>query len=63
MLSLTRVQGQVDEVIDVMQDNIGKVMDRGQRLEDLQDKSGMWIIAIIKWFRSSSVIQGRCSLT
>ena len=48
MLSLTRVQGQVEEVIDVMQDNIGKVMDRGQRLEDLQDKSGMWIIAIIR---------------
>ena len=30
----------MDEVIDVMQDNIGKVMDRGERLEDLQDKSG-----------------------
>nr|CAB3267591.1 vesicle-associated membrane protein 4-like [Phallusia mammillata] len=34
-----RVQSQVNEVVDVMQTNIGKVMDRGERLEDLQDKS------------------------
>ena len=37
---LTRLQNQVDEVIDVMQDNIGRVIDRGECLEDLQDKSG-----------------------
>ncbi|CAH1787342.1 unnamed protein product [Owenia fusiformis] len=36
---IARVQGQVHDVIDVMKDNIGKVMDRGERLEDLQDKS------------------------
>ena len=30
----------MDEVVDVMQDNIGRVMDRGDKLEDLQDKSG-----------------------
>ena len=35
-----RVQSQVDEVIDVMQENISKVIERGERLEDLQDKSG-----------------------
>lgn len=34
-----RVQGQVDEVVNIMQDNIGRVMDRGDRLEDLRDKS------------------------
>ncbi|XP_076812064.1 vesicle-associated membrane protein 4-like [Clavelina lepadiformis] len=34
-----RVQNQVNEVVGVMQTNIGKVMDRGERLEDLQDKS------------------------
>uniref|UniRef100_A0A8C5BMD7 Vesicle-associated membrane protein 4 n=1 Tax=Gadus morhua TaxID=8049 RepID=A0A8C5BMD7_GADMO len=34
-----RVQSQVDEVIDVMQENISKVIERGERLEDLQDKS------------------------
>ncbi|XP_051954180.1 vesicle-associated membrane protein 4 isoform X4 [Xyrauchen texanus] len=33
------VQSQVDEVIDVMQENISKVIERGERLEDLQDKS------------------------
>ena len=35
-----RLQNQVDEVVDVMQNNIGRVMERGERLEDLQDKSG-----------------------
>ncbi len=38
--SFSRLQKQVDEVVDVMQDNIGKVMDRGDKLEDLHDKSG-----------------------
>ncbi|KAM9530063.1 vesicle-associated membrane protein 4 isoform 1-T2 [Salvelinus alpinus] len=36
---IRQVQSQVDEVIDVMQENISKVIDRGERLEDLQDKS------------------------
>ena len=36
----TRLQGQVDEVVGVMKDNVAKVIDRGDRLEDLQDKSG-----------------------
>jgi len=35
-----RVQNEVDEVVDIMQNNIGRVMERGQRLEDLHDKSG-----------------------
>lgn len=39
---LPRVQSQVDEVIDVMQENISKVIERGERLDDLQDKSGEW---------------------
>lgn len=38
--SIVRVQSQVDEVIDVMQENISKVIERGERLDDLQDKSG-----------------------
>lgn len=37
---IPRVQSQVDEVIDVMQENISKVIERGERLDDLQDKSG-----------------------
>lgn len=37
---LSSVQNQVDEVIDVMQENITKVIERGERLDDLQDKSG-----------------------
>lgn len=35
------VQNQVDEVIDVMQENITKVIERDERLDDLQDKSGV----------------------
>uniref|UniRef100_A0A3B3S9D5 Vesicle-associated membrane protein 4 n=2 Tax=Paramormyrops kingsleyae TaxID=1676925 RepID=A0A3B3S9D5_9TELE len=36
---IRQVQNQVDEVIDVMQENISKVIERGERLDDLQDKS------------------------
>lgn len=36
-----RVQGQVDEVVGVMRGNMEKVMDRGEKLEDLEDKTGM----------------------
>lgn len=39
-ICVPRVQSQVDEVIDVMQENISKVIERGERLDDLQDKSG-----------------------
>ncbi|XP_022085221.1 vesicle-associated membrane protein 4-like [Acanthaster planci] len=33
------VQRQVNEVVEIMHDNIGKVLDRGERLDDLQEKS------------------------
>ncbi|XP_064458199.1 vesicle-associated membrane protein 4-like [Ornithodoros turicata] len=36
---LRRVQFQVDEVSDIMKGNIEKIMERGERLEDLGDKS------------------------
>ncbi|MBN3314950.1 MYOC protein, partial [Atractosteus spatula] len=36
---IRQVQTQVDEVIDVMQENITKVIERGERLDELQDKS------------------------
>lgn len=41
------VQNQVDEVIDVMQENITKVIERGERLDDLQDKSGATLRAAL----------------
>ncbi|XP_002730596.1 vesicle-associated membrane protein 4-like [Saccoglossus kowalevskii] len=37
--SITKVQGQVDEVVNIMHDNINKVIDRGDKLDDLHDKS------------------------
>ncbi|XP_065916750.1 vesicle-associated membrane protein 3-like [Dysidea avara] len=36
---MKRVQNQVTEVIDVMKDNIGKVLDRGEKLSELESKS------------------------
>ena len=33
------VNQQVDELKDVMKDNIGKVIDRGEKLEDLESKA------------------------
>jgi len=39
-LSPLRVQGQVSGVIGIMKENISKVMDRGEKLETLEEKSG-----------------------
>ncbi|GFS22405.1 vesicle-associated membrane protein 4, partial [Elysia marginata] len=36
---LNQLQGQVDDVVDIMKNNVNKVIERGDRLEDLQDKS------------------------
>lgn len=35
-----RVQQQVDEVVGIMQENIDKAMQRGERLDDLRGKTG-----------------------
>lgn len=49
-LLCSSVQNQVDEVIDVMQENITKVIERGERLDDLQDKSGVMLNAALLAF-------------
>ncbi|GFO45728.1 vesicle-associated membrane protein 4-like [Plakobranchus ocellatus] len=36
---LNQLQGEVDDVVDIMKNNVNKVIERGDRLEDLQDKS------------------------
>ena len=56
-LCILRVQSQVDEVIDVMQENISKVIERGERLDDLQDKSGKLITPRQCAFVCVSVLQ------
>lgn len=38
-----RVQQQVDEVVGIMQENIDKVMQRGERLDDLRGKTGKFV--------------------
>ena len=35
-----RVQNQVSNVIGIMKDNINRVMDRGEKLDSLEVKSG-----------------------
>ena len=34
------VQAQVDEVVGIMHENINKVMERGEKLDSLQTKTG-----------------------
>jgi hypothetical protein len=38
-----RVQQQVDEVVGIMQENIDKAMQRGERLDDLRGKTGKYV--------------------
>lgn len=54
-LLCSSVQNQVDEVIDVMQENITKVIERGERLDDLQDKSGVMLNAALLAFLPTSL--------
>jgi len=38
---IAKVKSEIKGVMGMMQNNISKVLDRGAKLEDLQDKSGM----------------------
>lgn len=42
-----RVQQQVDEVVGIMQENIDKVMQRGERLDDLRGKTGKFSLCLL----------------
>ncbi|KAE8610745.1 hypothetical protein XENTR_v10012228 [Xenopus tropicalis] len=53
---IRHVQNQVDEVIDVMQENITRVIERGERLDELQDKSGNGAPAVSGEIRNCSLI-------
>jgi vesicle-associated membrane protein 4 len=37
------IQAQIDETVGVMRDNIQKVNERGENLNDLQGKTGEWL--------------------
>jgi hypothetical protein len=39
--SINKTQAQVDEVVDIMKDNVSKVLERDQKLTDIENKSGM----------------------
>ena len=38
---IAKVKSEIKGVMGIMHNNISKVLDRGTKLEDLQDKSGM----------------------
>ena len=46
-LFFARVQDQVSGVISVMRDNINRVLDRGEKLEDLEEKSGVCVCVCV----------------
>ena len=63
--TLFRVQTQVSGVINVMRDNINKVLERGDKLEDLEDKSGVCctILSVIPVYSLLCIyrgISGKC---
>lgn len=41
------IQAQIDDTVDIMKSNINKVAERGERLDDLQDKTGMFSLLIL----------------
>lgn len=38
--NVAKVKNEIKSVVNVMQNNISKVLDRGAKLDDLHDKSG-----------------------
>ena len=58
MWYIARLRGQVDEVVDVMKANVSRVVERGDRLEDLQDKSGTKVKLGAQWL-SGRVLDSR----
>ncbi|KAI8914313.1 synaptobrevin-domain-containing protein [Gorgonomyces haynaldii] len=51
------VQQQVDEVINIMNQNIEKVMDRGERLENLNNKTDDLAAASLSFKKSSAKVE------
>lgn len=41
MARINKVQREVDNVVGVMRNNIDKVLERGEKLEDIENRSGM----------------------
>lgn len=45
MARINKVQREVDNVVGVMRNNIDKVLERGEKLEDIENRSGMQCFA------------------
>ncbi|KAL5484173.1 hypothetical protein EMCRGX_G020625 [Ephydatia muelleri] len=54
---IKQVQTQVSKVIGVMKDNISKVMERGEKLDDLEEKSGELADSATRFRHSSRRLQ------
>ena len=50
--NLSTLQAQVDEVKDVMTQNIEKVLERGERLDDLMDKTTDLEASVSFWWEN-----------
>lgn len=56
---ITQVRSQVQEVTGIMQENVGKIMERGERLDDLQDRSEQLISVSDDFYVTSARIRRR----
>ncbi len=62
-----RIEREIDDVVDIMKDNIDKTMQRGDRLDDLQDKSGTLAVlsflqARLTWKKSEHSNSLKCRI-
>ena len=65
---ISKVKSEIKGVMGIMQGNIAKVLDRGAKLEDLQDKSGtacnmVLTVCNIVQFQKFSEGGGFCKVT
>lgn len=58
---LQATQAQVDEVVDIMKTNVEKVLERDQKLSELDDRAGETFMTMKTW-RESKRIGSDCSL-
>lgn len=60
---LQATQAQVDEVVDIMKTNVEKVLERDQKLSELDDRAGKIHIIYLRFFAFSSSMSNINSTT
>lgn len=56
---LTKVKNELEGVMNTMKNNIGKVIDRGERLEDLEAKSESFEMSAFQFKSTSTKLKNR----